>query len=188
MPKIFIMKKITLLFFLLISKAVFAQKDTVGLNIPIKDGYVVYEQVVNAPGFSKEVLFSNAKTALVNYFNDIKDAIQNQDKANGQVISKGAITITIKDFLGRTDYFTDRFLVQIDCKENKFRIRVSSQELSNGNEFFTPEQFIGKLTGDWNSATINKKEARRGLIDTDNKILFMLDDLKKSMLSRSNDF
>ena len=182
------MKNIFILALLLLTKASFAQKDTVGLNIPIKDGYVVYEQVVDAPGRSKAALFSNAKTVLVSYFSGTKDVIQSEDKGNGQVIGRGSMVIIIKDFLGRADYFTDRFLVQIDCKDGRYRIRVSNQQLGNGHEFFTTEEFVGKLTGEWKSMDITKNEAKRGLQDTNGRILNMIADMARGMAAKSDDF
>ncbi|TSD62299.1 DUF4468 domain-containing protein [Inquilinus sp. KBS0705] len=68
-----------------------AQKDTLGLNIPIKDESVVYEGIVETPGALQKDLFKNAKQWFVDYFNSSKDVIQNEDKESGRIIGKGII-------------------------------------------------------------------------------------------------
>ncbi|MCC8426944.1 DUF4468 domain-containing protein [Mucilaginibacter sp. UR6-11] len=80
---------IGLLFIAIGAKA--QNKDTLGLNIPIKDGHVVYEGIVEMPGKPKMDLYNNAKQWFVDCFKSAKDVIQNEDKDQGRIIGKGVI-------------------------------------------------------------------------------------------------
>ena len=65
-----------MLFFVLIlisTGEAFAQKDTTGLNIPVKDDNVVYERIVEIPGKSKADLYKNAKQWFVDYLKNSRD-------------------------------------------------------------------------------------------------------------------
>ena len=54
------MKKIFILAFIIFAKSAFAQKDTVGLNVPFANNTVVYERVFDVPNAPKNLLYSNA--------------------------------------------------------------------------------------------------------------------------------
>lgn len=54
------MKKILIIAFVFLAKSAFAQKDTVGLNVPYVNNTVIYERVFDAPNTSETLLYSNA--------------------------------------------------------------------------------------------------------------------------------
>jgi hypothetical protein len=54
------MKKLLILALIIFTKSAFAQKDTVGLNIPFANNTVVYERVFEVPNAPKNMLFGNA--------------------------------------------------------------------------------------------------------------------------------
>ena len=54
------MKKLIILVLIVFAKSAFAQKDTVGLNVPFVNNTVVYERVIDVPNASKNLLYSNA--------------------------------------------------------------------------------------------------------------------------------
>lgn len=137
---------------LLLSNMAFAQKDTTGLNIPVKDGAVVYEQVYQVPNKSKADLYKNAKQWFVDYFKSSKDVIQNEDKEDGKIVGKGILLIPFKGALGSSVIYDDKLSIQVDCKDSKYRIRIYEQTLSSpggdyGKVITTPESLIGKLLG-----------------------------------------
>ena len=123
------MKKLLIFAFLLCAKAVFAQKDTVGLNIPYINSTVAYERVFNAPNATANILYANAGIWL----------------AETHPYGGGTTQLTLNDpnlsrVLGRATYkygetnkilWNDNyweviinFTIQIDCKDNKYRVRI----------------------------------------------------------------
>jgi len=122
------MKKLLILAFVIFAKSAFAQKDTVGLNVPIVNGAVVYERVFNAPGVSKNLLYSNAGLWLAEthpYVGDTKFQLADPvlSRVAGRVTSSNVDAYKI---LWQTNYLTHtyNFTLQIDCKDNKYRIRI----------------------------------------------------------------
>src|SRR5437868_3851017 len=85
---------------IILSISCYAQKDTVGLNVPIQDGKIVYQGIVDIQGKQKLDLYRNAQQWFVDYFKSSKDVIQNQDKEDGFIIGKGYIIFNAKAGLG----------------------------------------------------------------------------------------
>src|SRR6218665_1366566 len=112
------MKNLFLLAFILIAKTTFAQKDTVGLNTPFNNGYVVYERVFNVPGKSKAMLFDNAQLWFIKNYDNL-NSLQIQNEYTGRVVGKGSELIKFRAALGLEVLNDARFTVQIDCKNNK---------------------------------------------------------------------
>lgn len=152
------MKNLITIICLIITTIASAQKkDTIGLNLPILNDRLVYEQVVDVPDKSKNQLFSNAKVWMANTFVSSKDVIQSEDKEAGDIIGKGFTKVYFKSIvtIERNDYFT----IQIDVKDNKYRCKIhdiiiTSNGADLGGNFgsvpktsFTDEQLIGKLLG-----------------------------------------
>ena len=168
----------------------FAQKDTVGLNIPVKDGSVVYERVVEIPNKPKADLYKNAKQWFVDYFKSSKDVIQSEDKEDGKIVGKGIISVLFNGAMGMKVMYDDKVSVQVDCKDNKYRIRIYGQVISSpngGQVTTTPEELIGKLLGTGKSQ-LNDKQARRMLESMNTEVLAMLDSIQKAMGAKTDDF
>ncbi len=122
------MKNIFILAFIILAKSAFAQKDTVGLNIPFVNGTVVYEEVFNAPNASRNLLYSNAGLWLAETHPHLADTqLQLEDPALSRVAGRvnSAAGGSYK-VLWQTNYytFTFNFTLQIDCKDNNYRIRI----------------------------------------------------------------
>jgi hypothetical protein len=122
------MKKLLILALIIFSKSAFAQKDTVGLNINFTNNTVVYERIVDVPEASKNMLFGNAGLWLAETHPYIAStALQLEDPILSRVV--GHVTSYTSEpykVLWQTNYYlyTYNFTVQIDCKDNKYRIRI----------------------------------------------------------------
>jgi hypothetical protein len=122
------MKKLLVLAFIIFAKSAFAQKDTVGLNISFVNNTVVYEKVLDVPNTPKNMLYSNAGLWLAEtrpYTADTQ--LELADPALSRVV--GRVTSSISEpykVLWQTNYFshTYNFTLQIDCKDNKYRVRI----------------------------------------------------------------
>lgn len=174
------------------TNAVFAQKDTTGLNIPVKDGAVVYERIVEAPNKSKADLYKNAKQWFVDYFKSSKDVIQNEDKEDGKIVGKGILPIPFKGAMGMNVVYDDKLTIQVDCKDNKYRLRIYEQTLSSqgggsSQVITTPESLIGKLLGKEKSP-FNEKQARRMLESMNATITTSIFAFNKAMIAKTDDF
>ncbi|SDR87241.1 protein of unknown function [Mucilaginibacter mallensis] len=185
------MKRI--LFFVLIlisSGTAFAQKDTTGLNIPVKDGNVVYERVVEIPGKSKADLYKNAKQWFVDYFKSSRDVIQSEDKGDGKIVGKGILPVLFNGAMGTQVIYDDNLSIQVDCKDGKYRVRIYEQLLSSpvgGQVTTTPEELIAKLLGT-GSSPFNAKQARRMLESMNSEMLSTLASVNRAMSARTDDF
>lgn len=91
--------------------------------LPEKDGKVIYEQVDSVPGVLKTELYSRAKIWLVKEFNSSKAVIELDDKDAGQIIGKGSFKYVYTVML-TTGYWRCSFTLQIDCRDNKARIKI----------------------------------------------------------------
>jgi hypothetical protein len=122
------MKKVLILALIFFTKNAFAQKDTVGLNVPFVNNTVVYERVFDAPNAPKNLLYSNAALWLAETHPyggktdlQLKDPVLS--RVAGRVNSSAGGSYK---YLWATNYytFTFNFTLQIDCKDNKYRIRI----------------------------------------------------------------
>ena len=183
------MKKFLLLAMLFASKVIFAQQDTVGLNIPIKDQKIVYEGVIEIANKPKSELYANAQKWLVEKFSNIKDVIQTQDKEQGQIVGKVNLTTTIKGRMGTPWNFLNNMIVQIDCKDNKYRYRIYSiiTSLPGGGIDETPLEtpYFSLLSGKW---VVNKTYTKSMLVNTNIDIKGLIESLKATMGAKKDDF
>jgi len=122
------MKKLLILAFVFFAKSAFAQKDTVGLNVPFVNNTVVYERVFDAPNTPKNLLYSSAGLWLAETHPYVANTqLQLADPVLSRVAG-GVTSSTIESYkvLWQTNYLTHtyNFTLQIDCKDNKYRIRI----------------------------------------------------------------
>lgn len=126
-------------------------KDTVGLNIPIKDGQITYQDIIDMPNKSKSDLYRNAQQWFVDYFKSSKDVIQNQDKDDGIIIGKGFIDFNSKVGLGITMTSHDKLTIKIECKDNKYRYTIYDMIIYppayNEDNAVSLNRIYGKLIG-----------------------------------------
>lgn len=128
------MKKLFILAFIIFAKNAFAQKDTVGLNVPFVNNTVIYEKVVDVPSVTKNMLYSNAGLWLAETRPYIADTqLELADPALSRVV--GRVTSSFNGsykVLWQTNYYSNtfNFTLQIDCKDNKYRIRIYNIQLA----------------------------------------------------------
>ncbi len=149
-------KNIILLVFLPLF--VFSQTDTTLNKLPYTEGKVVYEKVISINGVSKDVIYTTSKKWIVDSFlssNTVKQisVIQTEDKDFGQIIGKGYKPIFMEEnpkpeqtmFGSLLNFY---FFVQIDCKDEKFRIRFYDlkRDLILGNQVQPIEEYDTIMT------------------------------------------
>jgi hypothetical protein len=183
--------------FIMVSLSSYAQKDTVGLNIPIKEGKIVYEGIIETPNKTKIDLYNNAKQWFVDYFKSSKDVIQNEDKDQGRIIGKGIIFIYWKA-LGMKGSYNDKITIQIDVKDGKYRYRIYDMVITTPASYnsmlgeipshdYVPEDMIGKLTGSGKFPT-TKNQCRNLLQSMDTETKSTIESLQKAMSAKSDSF
>lgn len=159
------MKRLFLILFLLPFIS-FAQPE-----FPLKDGKVVYEEIDSIPNIQKGELYKKAKIWFVNTFNDAKAVLQLEDKENGQLIGKGNFDYLYSFALSSATWVCN-FTVQIDCRDNKVRIKfydISSHSMGEASaEYFNKhhdkkhikaiDNGIKGLIASFKSAIIKKTE------------------------------
>jgi len=128
------MKKTTLLLFILfLFNASYSQnKETTRLLESIEGKwkqdekkYITYQEIVEIPNISKDILFSRAENYFAYTYKDANSVIQVNNKESGTLIgkgifpdvySKGGLILTIVSV---------KHILKIECKENKVRVTLS---------------------------------------------------------------
>ncbi|MFI5136777.1 MAG: DUF4468 domain-containing protein [Sphingobacteriales bacterium] len=121
-------------------------KDTIGLNLPIVNGTIMHEGIVDVPGKTKNQLFASAKTFLLETFVSAKAVIETEDKEDGVLNCKGIHQVVLKLNFMYDGSFNDEMIIQINCKDGKYRYRFYDFRLS-------PTGFVGNTPNNWPSAT-----------------------------------
>jgi len=124
-------------------------QDTVGLNLPIMDGRVIYTGVIDVAGKTKDDLFRNAQQWLIEAFYNQKDVIQNKDKEDGLVIGQGILNFSSSAGLSAVNW-ANHVTIKIECKDSKYR--YSFYNIVNTSDVFGPasydiEQVLGFILG-----------------------------------------
>jgi hypothetical protein len=84
---------------ILISTNAFAQKRgkkepvTMDTIMPMRNGLVVYTNVIKVDGVTKDQLYNRAKIFFVKNYKSANDVIQLDDKETGQIVGKGIIKV-----------------------------------------------------------------------------------------------
>lgn len=157
-----------LIYFLIISPAFCLAQS----QMPMKDGKVIYEEIDSMPNVSKGELYSKSKIWFVNTFNSSKDVLQLEDKDNGQLIGKGNFDYLYTVVLTSATWVCN-FTVQIDCRDNKARIKV--YDISSHS--------AGEATAEY----YNKHHANKHIKAIDNGIKGLLASYKSSLNKKSED-
>jgi len=187
------MKRLLVLAFLLFAKNVFAQKDTVGLNIPLVDNAVVYERVYDVSKVPQSLLYSNARVWFAGtHPNGGSTQLILRDSVLSRVAGRASYIIQVPNkvlWTTETVTYNYNFTVQIDCKDSKYRIRIYNiqtlnnttpieamlQSLVNSKSFISSEGILG----------VNNLKQRLQILNT--VINDLLVDVNKKMLD-NNDF
>lgn len=90
-------------------------------HYPLKNGRPIYEEIIEITGKSKDVLYANSKKWIVDNFKSSEAVIQSEEKEIGQIILIGIGGFKNDDIIQNHRF---KFNVQIECKDNKCRIRI----------------------------------------------------------------
>ena len=93
------------------------------ITLPIKDGKIVYEQIDSISNVSRSELYKRSKIWVTKIFKSSKAVIQIDDSSSAQLIGKGNFDYYYQVLLSG-NIWTCNFTLQIDCKENKSRIKI----------------------------------------------------------------
>jgi Domain of unknown function (DUF4468) with TBP-like fold len=132
--------KIPRIFFFIISlilgKNSISQNEQ--LTMPMKDGEVLYEFIVNVDSnYLGKDIFNKIKSWFVESFKDSKNVLEIEDLENGKLTGKGIFNIEPKILNSpATDCY---FIINVDVKNSKYRLQIYDM-------YF--ERLGGNMTGD----------------------------------------
>ena len=168
----------------------YAQKDTSGLNMPFKDGTLIYQDVVSTPNIIKSDLYKNAKQWFVDTFNNSKFVIQSEDKEEGKIVGKGIIYATHKALIGASQLSTT-ITIQVECKDDRYRYKIYDMSLESETiGIFSPNHLVDGILGKPlnGRSTYTKKVSREILSSIDTETDMLILSLKKYMVTKIEDF
>lgn len=114
------------IFLSLIGTFAFAQKkekDTAKVHLPLKDGMVYYEKILEGmSGAKQEDLYTASLKWMAETFNDSKEVIQVKDKESGTITGSGVFKYFVQGFIGESG--TISFMVDITTRDTKSRFRL----------------------------------------------------------------
>ncbi len=164
-------------------------KDTVGMNLPVKDGQVIYTAVVLVDGKTKNDLYQNAQQWFMDYFSSQKNVIQADDREDGLVFGRGILYFSTTYTLSYINW-ASHITFKIECKDNKYRYSFYNMVINNydsGNSNYDIEQLLGTILGTQNWP-YTKSEAQKVLIKNDTTIKSAISSLEKAMKKTTSDF
>jgi hypothetical protein len=170
------MRKLMIIALLLTGNITFAQnKDTVGLNVPMVNGMVVYQKAFKAPGKSATELFNNSRTWFEKRYNGL-DSVKVQDSANGQLVGQGWEKLVFKGPLGMEVANRAGMKIEIISKSDGYDVRISNIVLGYMEDpalprtYFSAEDLMDKVLGvkfnnenGYNPTPFNKKLSKKAL-------------------------
>jgi len=183
------MKTIILTIIMLLPLVSFAQKDTIGMNIPVNNGSIIYTGVVNINGKSKAELYRNAKQWFIDNFKS-SNPIQNQDKEKGLVIGKGIVRFYASFGYGLSTTWHDRFTIKLECRDGKYRYSIYDMIIypsDRPNQEVALEDFLGKILGT-RKAPVTKLACKDVLKKNEIGITNVIASIKEQMNKTISDF
>jgi hypothetical protein len=185
------MKKLLIFALLLCTKNLFAQKDTVGLNVPFADNTVAYERVFNVSNANKSLLYANAGIWLAEthpYGGNTQLTLKDDNLS--RVVGRVKYTVvTTEKILWENNYsnYVSDFTIQIDCRDNQYRVRIYNIQNEVGTTYIPTDELMQSLIKSKSYALdgggfINTK-ALKQLFQTLNTAMDnVMTDINKSML------
>lgn len=120
------MKFILFLITLFLCSPIFAQKSEQKIELPSKDGKVLFTEVVTTKdSLKKAKIYLAAKEWISRSFKDSKSVIDYEDKEEGKIICKGSFEGVRKG----SNKFTSKFTMDFTIKDNKYRIQMYNIEV-----------------------------------------------------------
>jgi hypothetical protein len=98
------------------------QKDTAKVVLPIVNGSIVYETIIDTLKSNKTELYDASLKWLANTFVDSKEVIQIKDAEKGNIVGSGTLNYTAPGFIGGDERLS--FMVDIAARDNKVRLRL----------------------------------------------------------------
>lgn len=111
-------KALFLVVVLFISSKLFAQDQPTIFTFPVKDNKVIYEEIVDVNNKSALAIYSKATSWYFKNFKGMENKITISDPSVGQFLADIQSEID--------DVFYMKYTLQIDCKDNKYRIRFTN--------------------------------------------------------------
>nr|WP_294993147.1 DUF4468 domain-containing protein [uncultured Sediminibacterium sp.] len=146
-------------------------------QLPTKDGKVVYELIDSSLALSKNVIFDNAKLAVVESFVDANSVIQIDDKVNGEIVGKGRTKFTYRMLM--TEILnTANYTIAISSRENKVRIKIYDIVVYTGTS--------GNPISAENLLKINNKPSRKTMEELNEHFNKLIDQIRNKIKSPSN--
>ncbi len=180
------MKKVILIILSLFSFAAYAQTDS--LVIPYVNKEIIYQDTVSAKGLTKKQLYANAKQWAVDNYRNYFTTIQSEDIEFEHLSVKGVAKIKTSTIgMGRT--FRDRFTIQIDIKDNKYRYKIYDFFVREAVSLYGEKSLndlYEKVLGN-GSAAFSKGQCRDLVLNNGNEVRNIIVSLKKAM-STKDDF
>jgi hypothetical protein len=158
------MKKLLILALIIFAKSAFAQKDTVGLNVPFANNTIVYEKVFDVPTAPKNLLYSNAGLWFAETHPYVQDTqLQLVDPVLSRVVGrvKSSTVVVTSKVLWQSYYatITYHFTLQVDCKDNKYRIRIYNIQDVIGNDYAPADDLMFALISSKSYTIVNTTNA-----------------------------
>lgn len=147
------MRKVMILTLVMLSSFAFAQnKDTLGLNIPLVNGMVVYQKTFKASGKTAATLFAHSKTWFEKRYNDL-DSIKIQNAATGQLAGRGWEKLVFKGPLKMEVTNRAGLSIEITSSNESYDVKISNivlgyvEDPAQPRIYFTAEDMLDKLLG-----------------------------------------
>ena len=177
--------------------------DTVALEdyLPVKDGVVYVETIIEIPGVSQKELFSRAKLAIQKTFTNSKMGTSNYDVESGICSINNFYDIsdmTAFNYLVTSNPVADQYnfnaLLSIIVKDGKYKIKMEVPQYSYGqaSRYKTYSDFQGSavsVSNLANSKQVSKRQRMRVLKTLNEKMLVTFNLVQKEMNKElDNDF
>jgi hypothetical protein len=184
-------KLILLVAFLLVSNAIFAQKDSIVYKIPMAGDKVVYSGTVAANGKSHVMLDSVAKTWFSNYLSYHHPVTPADGQDTSSVFGQGLLEYKVRPGMINIPFYC-QITIRITCKDNRYSYSISdiyfrpkSSTLNAMGYQNSPEYLIRagkkKHLGLSTAMNVTRGQIREYLTRMDTAILECIASLHKAM-------
>lgn len=139
------MKKLTLIFLMLLSLSLYAQKDSLGM--PLLNGLVGIQKVITLDSTTSKEIYQRAKLYFAEAYKSAKDVIQLDDAEQGVIVGKAFTkeTYTVMLAIAELEVW---YMLRVECKEGRYRYTIENVKTTNN---IAAEQW-------WKFPNMNKKQ------------------------------
>ncbi|WP_316799631.1 DUF4468 domain-containing protein [Pedobacter frigidisoli] len=116
----------SVLFLILISTSSYGQSYQYQQDLPIKNGKLLYEKIVEGMDVKKPLLYASAKKWMADKLKNTGPVLQSEDINTGQLIGKAFLDVQNRSSLVSSleGYPIYKFSVQFDVRDGKYRMRI----------------------------------------------------------------